>query len=227
MCGRYTLVTDQTALERYYKKQMSARYRGPSYNVAPTQSVPIITAEGIEPMRWGLVPQWAKSLNTGYSMINAKAETLTEKRTYSKLLDHQRCLVPASGFYEWLGEAGHKIPHYFTVKDRQLFSFAGLYEIRKDSEEFESKSFTIITTAANNLVQPIHDRMPVILTPEEEKDWLNPKATDPTELLPMLDSYPADQMRVQIVSSLVSNTRNNSPELIDPVDQTGERSSSE
>lgn len=217
MCGRYTLVNDQTALEKYFKHQLTAQYRGPNYNVSPTQSVPVLTANGFEDMRWGLVPQWAKSMNTGYTMINAMAETLTEKRTYSGPLHNQRCLVPASGFYEWLQTDDGKVPYYFHLKSREVFAFAGLYVVRKDSESHELKSFTIITTQANEVVQPVHNRMPVILTPEDEKVWLSPDLTEPEDVLGVLRPYEAADLDVYVVSRDVSNARNNKPELIQRV----------
>src|SRR5262249_31628081 len=151
-----SLVKSQAELEQYFRHQLQARYRGPSYNVAPTQYVPVLTAEGFEEMRWGLVPQWAKSLNVGYSMINAVAETLSEKPTYRGPLKNQRCLVPASGFFEWLGTPSGKIPYYFHLRSREIFGFAGLYVIRKDSEGLEMKSFSIITCRPNSVVEPIH-----------------------------------------------------------------------
>jgi len=150
-------------------------------------------------------------------MINAKAETLTEKRTYIKPLSYQRCLIPASGFFEWQKTDQGKVPYLFYIPDRPVFCFAGLYVIRKDSEDHELRSFTIITTTPNKLVEPIHDRMPVILSKEEEKIWLNPDFTEADQLLPLLDPYPVSEMEKHEVSTDVNSTRNNSPELIQPL----------
>ena len=216
MCGRFSQIKSQQELEKYFGRQMQARFRGPNYNVAPTQSVPVVTAEGIEEMRWGLVPQWAKSLNVGYSMINAVSETLTEKITYRKPLKYQRCLVPASGFYEWMGTPAGKIPYYFRLKGREIFGFAGLWVSRRDSEGVELKSFTIITTRPNAVVEPVHNRMPVILRREDESVWLDPAVTDEVDLLSLCQPYEADDMSKYPVGKDVGNVRNNGPDLIVP-----------
>lgn len=218
MCGRYALVNDKATLEKYFGRQVWARYRGPSYNVAPTQSVPVVTADGFELMRWGLVPQWAQSLNVGYSMINAVAETLAEKPTYKGPLQHARCVVPASGFYEWLSAEGGKVPYYFRLRHREVFGFAGLFVRRKDSEGQVMKSFTIITTRPNEMVRPIHNRMPAILRQEDEAVWLDSALTDPADVMSLLGPYDADDMMRYQVSNDVGDARNDGPELIKPLE---------
>ena len=218
MCGRFTQFAEPTELEKTYHKKVDFKYRGPNYNVAPTQNVAIVTQESIIQARFGLIPVWAKDLNTGYTMINAKAETVLEKPTYKGLFRHSRCLIPATGFYEWLNDNGVKRPHFFTLKDRTLFSFAGLYSVRKDAEDRDFASFTIITTTPNTLVGKVHDRMPVILTKEDEKDWLNIPAEDAEALLSLLKPYPASKMQAVEVSSLVNKaSAENSAALIQPV----------
>lgn len=218
MCGRFTQFAEPNELERAFHKKFDFKYRGPSYNVAPTQSVAIVTEEAIIQARFGLVPVWAKDVNTGYSMINAKAETILEKPTYKGLFRHTRCLVPATGFYEWLGDKGEKRPFFFTVKRRPLFSFAGLYSVREDAEGRDFASFTIITTTPNSLVGKVHDRMPVILNKDDEGTWLNTPAEDSEELMPLLASYPASKMAAVEVSTLVNRvSAENSEELIKPI----------
>jgi putative SOS response-associated peptidase YedK len=217
MCGRYSLVNNKDALEKYFKQKLHALYRGPNYNVSPTQSVPVLTANGFEDMRWGLIPQWAKSMNTGYTMINAVAETLPEKPTYKGPLRDQRCIIPASGFYEWLTTDNGKVPYYFHLKSREIFGFAGLYVVRKDSEGRDLKTFTIITTEPNDVVKPVHDRMPVILTQENEKIWLNPDLSEPEDVMGVLRSYDPDDMVAYPVSKDVGNAKNNRPDLIKPL----------
>lgn len=218
MCGRFVQLSEPKELEQHYGKRLVPKYRGPNYNVAPSQSIPVVTGNGIIDMRFGLVPQWAKSLATGYTMINAKAETLLEKPTYKGLLRHSRCLVPASGFYEWKKLSTGKQPYYFSLKHQDLFSFAGLYTSRKDSEGHELFSFTIITTEPNRLVREVHDRMPVILTADEEKLWLETPDEDAESLLALLDAYPASAMQSYRVAQDVGSVTNNSVELIKPID---------
>lgn len=218
MCGRFTQIADPSDLEKVYRKEFDYKFRGANYNVAPTQSVAIVTKNSITQMRFGLVPVWAKEVNTGYTMINAKAETILDKPTYKGLFRHSRCLVPATGFYEWLDDKGVKRPHFFTLKDREIFSFAGLYSVRKDAEGRDFASFTIITTTPNTLVGKVHDRMPVILKKEDEDDWLNVPADDAEALLQLLKPYPASEMQVVEVSTLVNKaSAENSEELIKPL----------
>lgn len=218
MCGRFTQLAEPKELEKTYHKKLEYKYRGPNYNVAPTQNVAIVTSEAIIQARFGLVPVWAKDLNTGYTMINAKAETILEKPTYKGLFRHTRCLVPATGFYEWLGDKGEKRPFFFTVKHRPLFSFAGLYSVRKDAEGRDFASFTIITTTPNSLVGKIHDRMPVVLRKEDEDMWLNTPSEDAEALHSLLKAYPSSKMSTTEVSTLVNRVgAENSKELITPI----------
>ena len=216
MCGRFTLVVDGKIITDYYRERELAGYRGPSYNVAPSQYAPVETADGLEMMKWGLIPQWAKSASVGYSMINAVGETVFEKPTYKKPILYQRCLVPASGFYEWLATDDGKVPHYFTLKDRQIFSFAGLYLSRTDSEGRQLKTFTILTTAPNKLVKKVHDRMPVILSREEEGVWIDPDMVEPERISQLIDSYPASDMSSHVVDRRVGNAKFDDAELIAP-----------
>jgi putative SOS response-associated peptidase YedK len=217
MCGRYALVQDSKALSDYFGQPMDAGYRGPSYNVAPSQYAPVETATGLEQMKWGLIPQWAKDDKVGYSMINAVGETVFEKATFKKPVISQRCLVPASGFFEWLTTEDGKQPYYFQVKHRPIFSFAGLYVVRKDSEGHELKTFTILTTEPNELVSKVHNRMPVILAKDEEKLWLDPDLIEPERIAKLIDTYPASEMSSYPVDRRVGNASNNDPKLLDPL----------
>ncbi len=217
MCGRFTLISEVNQLKKRYNATDPGGYRAPNYNVAPTQFAPIVTADGLVQARWGLIPGWAKSLNAGYSMINARAETILEKPTYKPLMKTGRCLVPASGFYEWEStEANRKQPVYFTVKGAEIFSLAGLFAKRQDDDGHVSYSFTIITTTPNNLVAAVHDRMPVILEESEEQHWLN-SLIAPEQAALMLDSYPAGDMIKTLVSTAVNSTANNSANLLEPI----------
>jgi putative SOS response-associated peptidase YedK len=210
MCGRYSIEKAEADLEYYYKRHVRAKAaERANFNVAPTQTVPVVTKNEIVGMKWGLVPTWAKP-GMAYSMINARAETLIEKATYKKpFMEGQRILVPSTGFYEW--RKPDKTPFFIHLKNQELFSMAGLYIKGKDDLEY----FTIITTKPNKLMESIHDRMPVILSREEEDDWLNDE--DALELLPTLDPFPANQMEAYEISKDVGNVRNNYKELLNRV----------
>ena len=216
MCGRFSLV-EVDDLEMRYRWPLEFTYKTPKYNVAPGQFVPILTAHGWQRAHFGLVPIWAKDMNTGYTMINARAETIMEKPTYKSAVLLRRCLIPASGFFEWDHSKDTKTPFYFTVKDMEIFSFAGIYATKPDAEGKDLVSFSIITTKPNSLVAPYHDRMPVILDKDEEKTWLDQSLDDPAAILPLLDAYPAADMAVHQVGKEVGNSRNDYPELIAPV----------
>ncbi|GJQ59302.1 MAG: hypothetical protein SCALA701_21030 [Candidatus Scalindua sp.] len=166
-------------------------------------------------MKWGLVPFWAKDPKIGNRMINARAETLDKKPSFRHLLKSKRCLVPGSGFYEWKRVGKSKLPHYIKLKKREIFSFAGLYDIWRDGEGSELKTFTIITTEPNSTLRPIHDRMPVILRQECEEAWLGvgSPALNNDALMAMLRPYP-DDVDVYIVSNEVNSPTNDNPQLI-------------
>lgn len=194
MCGRYSFLVEDTLIkERFGVDVRTAIYKA-SYNCAPTQTLAVITNDdrmNLSFLRWGLIPSWAKDPSIGNKMINARSETILEKPSFRTPFRKRRCLVPASGFYEWKRMNG-KTPYHFVVNDEQLFAMAGLWdEWRSPSGEI-IRSFTIITTAPNELVAEVHDRMPVILPRDKESNWLDP-ATD-AELLSLLVPFPADQM---------------------------------
>lgn len=219
MCGRYVLAATEAIAQRFNATNAPANL-APHYNVAPTQSMPVVIKQSpnqLVLMRWGLIPSWAKSGKTDYSMINARAETLAQKPTFRKLLSFQRCLVPANGFYEWKAGAHGKTPYYIHLKDDTLFAFAGLYDRWKDDQGNELLTYTIITTTPNPLMAGIHDRMPVILPKDAEEAWLNPDETEPAHLTPLLVAYPAEAMVALPVSKAVNNVRNDSPDLLKPV----------
>lgn len=223
MCGRYVLKATRQELEHKYKAD--AEKIGslePSYNVAPSMHMPVVREEGekrlIAPFRWGLIPFWADSMNTGYSMINARAESLAPKKSFSKPFRSQRCVVPASGFYEWKKTGDGKIPHYITLKSSPVMSFAGLYEewelAGKDKEIV--KSFTIITTDANKPMKELHDRMPAMLLDEEIELWLDPQNNDTDALQDLLRPWPDDDIDFWCVGQEVNNVRNSGAHLIEP-----------
>ena len=221
MCGRYVLATTPQAIAQRFSATMAAAQIPTSYNVAPTKVMPVVVAQdederAVELFRWGIVPTWGKGGTTPPPLINARSETVAEKATFRKLLRDRRCLVPASGFYEWEKRGGAKVPHFFSVRGEPLIAYAGLYDTFPGGEDGERPSFTILTTAANELVRPFHDRMPVILRPEDIARWLDPDVEEPDLLEPLYASFPADLMDEWPVSKDVNNARVDRPDLIEP-----------
>ncbi len=218
MCGRFAL-TDIDAIFSRLRVIVSEDIKiTPHYNIAPSQNIPVIYKDKnrenrIEFMKWGVVPFWAKDPKIGYRMINARAETLTQKSSFKHIFKTKRCVVPCSGFYEWKKIDKQKVPYYIRIKNCKIFSFAGLFDNWKDSDGNELKTFTIITTNANNTLKPIHDRMPVILEPELEEKWIDMKIQDSDLLAEMLKPHPDDQMVAYPVSSDVNNPENDKPQL--------------
>src|SRR6266705_10156 len=176
MCGRFTLSTDIKSVAAKFGVPPTLQ-ASPRYNVAPTQEVVSILSNGsahMEWLQWGLIPSWAKDESIGSKMINARAETLAEKPSFKRLLRSRRCLIVADGFYEWKKEQGGKTPMYITLEDGELFAFAGLWDTWKNADGEQIRTCTIITTSPNELMTPIHNRMPAILTPDARDAWLDP-----------------------------------------------------
>jgi putative SOS response-associated peptidase YedK len=169
------------------------------------------------PMRWGLIPSWAKDPKIGAKMINARAETIVEKPAFRKAFAQRRCLVPMTGFYEWAKGRRGKVPHYVRLRNSDLFACAGLWEWWKSPEGEWLASFTIIVTDANKLISALHERMPVVLAPEDHKVWLDPKNEDVNELAELLKTYPADEMTADPVSTKVNDVKNDGAELVEPL----------
>jgi putative SOS response-associated peptidase YedK len=217
MCGRYTLKHDIQAIAQEFHVAPSLQ-TVPRYNIAPTQEVISVLQNGeahLELLRWGLIPSWAKEESIGSKMINARAETLAEKPSFKRLLHSKRCLVVSDGFYEWKQEGrGPKTPMYITLKDDELFAFAGLWDAWKDADGQVIRTCTIITTEPNELMASIHTRMPAILSRDAREIWLDTTIRDEYALLPLLAPYPTDQMSVRSVSRLVNDPRREGAELI-------------
>jgi len=214
MCGRYSITTNPEAMRRLFKFKNATPNLQPIYNAAPTQILPVVRLgqEGereLVTLKWGLIPSWAKDAKLGFSTINARAETVHQKPAFRTAFRKRRCLVPADGFYEWQpGEK--KQPYRITMADGEPFAMAGLWERWEEIE-----SFTIIVTAGNSLMKPIHDRMPVILPGEIWDHWLT--ATDTAIPMALLQSYPAAKMTAYKVSPRVGNPKNNDAEIIEPL----------
>jgi putative SOS response-associated peptidase YedK len=218
MCGRFTIVPTVDFHERFSLPAGPAI--GPRYNVAPGQEAPVIVrADGnrLVPMVWGFLAPFVRDPAAGRPVINARAETLLEKPSFRGAVQERRCLVPASGFYEWKKEGQRKVPFYIRLPVEPLFSFAGLYGILRDPTGGEHRTFTIITTEPNRLVAGLHDRMPAILPREKEEVWLRPGPVGPADLGSLLAPYPAGEMEAYPVSGRVNDPANDGPGLVRPL----------
>ncbi len=220
MCGRFTLISSVSDLQLRFGFAMEPTWVGPRYNIAPTQQVLAVTNDGTrqgEMMRWGLVPSWAKDIKIGNRMINAVSETAATKPAFRSAFRRRRCLVLADGFFEWRKEGKKRVPLYFTQKSGEPMAFAGLWENWKSAEDEWVRSCTILTTAANSFIEPVHNRMPVILSAETEPLWLDPMTETPTNLEPLLVPAPPELLEVREVSPVVNNARSEGPDCIAPV----------
>lgn len=224
MCGRYTQILSWSDLVELYRITVDTPGRNiqASYNVAPTQSVPIVRrAQGtgereLALVRWGLVPFWAKDVKVGYSLINARAESVETKASFREAFAKRRCLVPASGFYEWRAGAGKvKQPFYITRPDRRPLAFAGLWESWQGPAGECIESCAIVVGEANAQLWPVHDRMPVILDAEAAEAWLD-RQRPPAEAKPLLRPYAGD-LAITPVGRGVNSAGNDDPSLIEPL----------
>jgi putative SOS response-associated peptidase YedK len=195
----------------------------PRYNIAPTQPVAAVRASSgansreMALLRWGLIPFWAKNINMGARMINARSETVADKPAFRAAFRRRRCLVVADGFYEWQKVNGAKQPFYIHLQDGKAFGIAGLWERWEGAEGTAIESCTLLTTVPNELVRAVHDRMPVILAPEDYGLWLNPDIQSVEDLAPLLRPYPESEMLAYPVSRWVNSPRNNDPRCIEPL----------
>ena len=223
MCGRFLLSKSPEEIARWFVTRNATPNSQPHYNIAPTHDVlavrfnPETKERTLDALRWGLVPYWAKDVKIGYSLINAKAETVAEKPAFREAFKSRRCLITADGFYEWKKlDAKAKQPYAITMKDRSLFGFAGLWERWKDKASGEVvRSCTIITTTPNEVCAPIHDRMPVILDPTNYGKWIGEEECDPMRLLMMLKPYPAEAMMAYPVDPKVGNVKHDDATLVE------------
>ncbi len=222
MCGRYTRKENFARLAKELGLQNFPSL-DPDYNIAPSQMVACIrtnpSTQLVEylPLKWGLVPSWAKDPKIGYNMINARAETVAEKPSFRKAFARQRCLVLADGFYEWKREGKAKQPYYIHFQDNRPFAFAGLWERWGKGESETLETCAMITTGPNALMKPIHDRMPVILDSQSYRLWLDSTTQDSRVLSSLLVPCPDEEMESYPVSTQVNNPRNNSPRCLEPL----------
>ena len=224
MCGRFTTFLSPEILENTFGVQAPLDIP-PRYNIAPTQQVWIIreAATGgrhLSSVRWGLVPHWAKDLSIGNRMINARCETVHEKPAFRQAIRARRCIVPASGFFDWATTPTGKHPHYITMRDDSPLAFAGIWDSWKSPEGEVIESCAILTTAANSLVATIHDRMPVILHPTEFDLWLDRSVNNPENLQRLYQPYPAELLQEWEVSTIVNSPAHETPETIASIEPT-------
>ena len=222
MCGRFAFWITGKRLKKEFDLPAVPEIT-PRYNIAPGTDIASIRKrpEGereFAMLHWGLIPSWAKDKKTGYRMINARAESIMKKPAFKNAFRYRRCLIPASGFYEWQKRDGRKRPWFITLRDTDVFAFAGLWERWKNPQDGNEiiESCTIITTASNELVKPLHDRMPVILERADYERWLSRQTTD-KELVGLLRPFSSEKMTAWPVSTLVNSPTNDSPECIKPV----------
>lgn len=220
MCGRFSQSGDLEVIRKQCKVMECSVDDRPRYNIAPSQPAQVILNDGITKaamLRWGLIPSWSKDEKIVNRLINARAESLNEKPMFKTLFQKRRCLIPVDGFYEWKKTERFKQPMRILMKDNSPFALAGLWDrwIAPDGDTVDS--FTIITTDANDLIKPIHNRMPVILAPEDYLIWLDPDTSDTKILNRVMKPFPSDKMRLYAVSRIVNSPEIDSPECIKPV----------
>ncbi len=222
MCGRFALLTSGEAIAEFFNLETVPDPLPPRYNIAPTQPVlgVRLSTHGQERefalFRWGLIPSWAKDIKMGARMINARSETVAEKPAFRAAFKRRRCLIPASGFYEWQKVNGRKQPMYIHPAGEELFALAGLWEYWLGADGSELETCTILTTTPNEMMAPIHNRMPVIVEPEDFEMWLDP-GPRPADGLHLLRPYPANRMTAYPVSTLVNSPANDTANCITPL----------
>lgn len=223
MCGRFVMVSPSYVISEVFCLKEEPQDLLPSYNITPGQSVYAVLRDErnetnrLARFRWGLVPSWAKDPSVGNRMINARAESVAERPSFKEAFRDRRCLVVADGFYEWQKTGRKKIPFFIRLKSRQPFGMAGLYEVWVSPAGKTLRTCTIITTRANDLLSPIHDRMPVIVPREKQAFWLDRSVHDKKDLLDILKPFTPEEMEVYRVSMAVNSPLNDKPELILPV----------
>ena len=221
MCGRFSISKEKDEIEDRFEIHIDPAMFSKTYNAAPSQTLPIITNTAPEQAsfhKWGLIPHWAKDESNGNKLINARGETIAEKPSFRDAAEKRRCLVITDGFYEWQRSGGEKQPYRITLADESLFTFAGLWESWSAPNGRDVRTFTIITTEPNGLMKPIHKRMPVMLTPENERVWISDEPLE--EVLHLLKPYDEKEMNAYPVSSRVNSPKNNDISILNIAQQT-------
>jgi putative SOS response-associated peptidase YedK len=225
MCGRFVVRAKRSNIVRRFKASEPSDpnlFSAPRYNIAPTQSVAAVRlgddGRYFSPLRWGLTPSWADDIKIGYKLTNARSETVASKPSFRAAFKARRCLIPASGFYEWKREGKSKQPFFIRPRDEDdLFAFAGLWEMWSDPLGEVVESCTILTTEANELMAPIHNRMPVILDSPAEETWLDPRSSSDA-LKSLFVPFASEWMAAYAVSTFVNNARNQGPKCLEPAE---------
>lgn len=219
MCGRFVRESTLQEIADAFGAGMPSFDLLPSYNIAPSHEIPVIIHSGenhIEICRWGFVPPWSKDPGIGVKLINARSESVADKPSFRKSFRSHRILIPATGFFEWKKQNNRKIPYFISLKSKKPFGFAGLCSRWAAPRQKQICTCTIITTEANELLKPIHKRMPVIIEKQNEKAWLDPSEHDSNRLLRFLKPYASDEMVCYEVSTLVNSPAHNAPVCIKP-----------
>lgn len=217
MCTRFTLHHEESEIIERFGVQQVAMEISNRYNIAPSQQVAVVTMSSprlLSGMKWGLIPSWAKDMSIGSKLLNARAETLQEKPSFRAALKKRRCLIPGDGFYEWLAVGKKKQPVHIRRKDRELFAFAGLWEEWKSPYGQSVRSCTMVTVAANKTMSSIHDRMPAILSRDDEASWLDNADIEAAEAMMMLNPYDDSLLETYLVSPEVNSSRADRPDYI-------------
>jgi putative SOS response-associated peptidase YedK len=220
MCGRYTIVASPEALRALFGYAEQPNFP-PRYNVAPTQPIPIVRfvngARHFALVRWGLLPSWVKDPKKFTLLINARGESLSDKPAFRAAMKRRRCLIPADGFYEWKGGGPRKQPYYIRAKSGEPFAFAGLWETWTGPNGEELETAAIVTTAANKTLAPIHDRMPVIVPPDQFDLWLDNSTEDVAAVAALIHPAPENLLEAYPISTDVNRVANDNPKLLEPV----------
>ena len=222
MCGRFILTSPGKDMQDQFGLLEEPELT-PRYNIAPTQMVVVVrfdqktTVKQFEMLKWGLVPFWAKDASIGPRLINARCETIGQKPAYRAAFKSRRCLIPTNGFYEWMKEKEKKQPYLIRLADESLFAFAGLWEHWKGPDGSTIESCTVITTEANDLLRPIHDRMPVIISRKDYDSWLNPEMLCQETFQSLILPYPSHEMVFFPVNPKVNRATYDNPDCIEPV----------
>jgi putative SOS response-associated peptidase YedK len=220
MCGRFVMISDLSAIKEAFDIQAVSADVKPSYNIAPGSEVAALVHDRVNRLvsfRWGLVPSWAKNPTIEKGMINARAETVAEKPSFRDSFKKRRCLVLANGYYEWKKVGRNKVPHYVYPLSERPFGFAGLCDTWRSKDGERLSTCTIITTEPNELLRPLHDRMPVIVPKDRESLWLDNSVAEEKSLLSMLRASVSEALEVREVSTLVNSPLNDVPECIQPL----------
>ncbi len=221
MCGRFLFSASEKMINQHFRLRDAHLKVEPRYNIAPGMPIMVVRplpddGNQMDPVLWGLVPSWAKEPKLGQRMINARSETVMDKPAFRAAFKRRRCLIPASGFYEWHMEGGHKQPYFVGLKDEPLLAFAGLWEHWVGADGSELQTATILTTQASAQMAAIHERMPLILKPGDYDAWMRTPETQVKQLLPLLQAY-GGELAIYPVSTAVNNPRHEGADLIEPL----------